>query len=417
MMLIMLSLALLIDHMKKGGAAAKLAWPRLKDYFARFGLCTKLCFELDVFAPTLSKLPIFIRPRQLGKHKLGDESSVEQQDSAIQLSRDGPKSDQWEDLLDGDGTEEETDSKTETLSDEKETSSDCSNENERHEFTSAVQSFWPDCNIVFENVARSVHNIRNFNDETTPFVGEEAQRRSVAQLEVSMAVCPDLDHDEKSDSGADSLASIPNDLPSGNAKTATLQLVRIVNDVPIIENAEAHSCGLVHGTANKRIWGSFGLDIERSATVAPDSGVSTPSFLLRDSGLVAPFINKNGNHKQLEADDFGTNHEQSYESNRKRRTMGGSPPRDLSPANVRVGTILLVVNVRANPSSLPLPTLSKVSSCVWNYHCYSLIKWIKQVYMFVLNLAIILNIFFSSIIHRDAFLSTICPSTKPYNWV
>ena len=236
---------------------------------------------------------------------------------------------------------------------------DCSNRNERREFAKAVKTFWPSSNITVDNVARSVRTIRTCSDGTT-LSKKGTERDSTVQLEVSMAVCPDLEYDPNGDSIVESGLSPPTDNLPDKTKAASLQLVRIVNDVPIIENAEAHSCGLVHGVANKRVWGSFGLDIERSTTRKSSINLSTPSFLLRDSNLIAPFINKNRNHKLLAADDHETNLDQEQKANKKRRKWGAYPSQNLRPAELRIGTILVVVHIRANPSSLPLPTLSKV---------------------------------------------------------
>ena len=329
----------------KGGVAAKLAWPRLFDYFTRFKLCTKLHFQLDVFAPTLSKLPIFIRPRNADKIEF-EGPLLEGRESTPRLSQDCVNGDQWRDPLDSEGSEDgDVSNGKETLANEKEKSIDCSDRNDRYEFADAVRSFLPKYNVPYDNVARSIHNLRNFNDET------ETRSMSMVQLEVGMAVCPHEDLDQRSNSSIDSSATT-------SEKAATLQLVRIVNDVPIIENAEAHACGLVHGVANKRVWGSFGIDIEKTSTTASNTSLPAPSFLLRDSSLVAPFINRNANHQQLETDDCDTDHDENCKSNRKRR-KGALPGKYLRPVNVRIGKILVVVHVRANPSSLPLPTLSK----------------------------------------------------------
>ncbi len=292
-----------------------------------------------MFAPTLSKLPIFIRPRNADKIEF-EGPLLERRESTTRLSQDCADGDQWKHPLDSEGSDDGNDSNSkETLANEKEKSVDCSDRNDLYEFADAVRSFLPKCNVPYENVARSVHNLRNFNDET------ETQRKSMVQLEVSMAVCPDEDLDQRSNSSIDS-----------SEKATTLQLVRIVNDVPIIENAEAHACGLVHGVANKRVWGAFGIDIEKTTTTASNTSLPTPSFLLRDSSLVAPFINRNANHQQLETEVCETDHDENCKSNRKRRKGAQNY---LRPVNVRIGKILVVVHVRANPSSLPLPTLSK----------------------------------------------------------
>jgi hypothetical protein len=322
-----------------------------------------------VFAPTLSKLPIYIRPRNIDKGESRYSSALKKRECALETAPDYSNSDEWDDLLDGDDGEEENDhDDMEALLSKKQKwhdSSDAANnirniDPHRYEFVHAVQSFWPNRSIVYDNVARSVHDIRNYNHKKTP-TGKGKAGNSGCQMEVNMVVCPHSDHDEKGNSSDDSAATTSIDVLSGDETAATLQLVRIVNGVPIMESAEAHSCGLVHGIANKGVWGSFGLDIERSTTMAPDtSSSSTPSFLLRDSSLIAPFINKNLNHKQLKVDDYDTIHNHNHEEAKTKRKREALPQKDLLPANLRIGTILIVVQIRAAPSSLPLPSLSKV---------------------------------------------------------
>jgi hypothetical protein len=319
-----------------------------------------------VFAPTLSKLPIYIRPRQVGKDQSRDLTALKKRECALEPARDYPNSDEWDDLLDGDDGEQESDNNDveALLNTKKLKENDYADTNNitkidphRYDFVHAVQSFWPKSSIVYDNVARSVRDIRNYNHRTTPAKKEEA-RNSGCQMEVNMVVCPRSENDEIGNSSYDSAATTSSEVLSGDETAAKLQLVRIVNGVPIMESAEAHSCGLVHGISNKGVWGSFGLDIDRGTTVAPDtSSSSTPSFLLRDNSLIAPFINKNLNHKQLKVDDYNSIHSHDNKAEKKKRERD---QKDLLPANVRIGTILVVVQIRAAPSSLPLPSLSKV---------------------------------------------------------
>jgi hypothetical protein len=315
-----------------------------------------------VFAPTLSKLPIYIRPRKIGKLDLKTcERAVE-----IETSQDSHNSDEWEDLSDCDNREEEKSyMDTDALINKQEwdESFDGETDSHRYDFVNAVRSFWPNRNTTYDNVAWSVRKIRKYNDETQS-TAKEANEKSEAYLEVNMAVCPHSNQDENCNSSVESAAT--SDILSGEEKAATLQLVRIVNGVPIIESAEAHSCGIVHGIANKRVWASFGLDIDRSTATASDNTVCAPSFTLRDSPLIASFFNKSLNHKQLRTNDNDTIQNQSLEANKKKRKREILPQKDLLPANARIGAILIVVHVRAAPSSLPLPTLSKVRFSTWS---------------------------------------------------
>ena len=251
---------------------------------------------------------------------------------------------------------------------------------DRLAFFRAAKIYWPKRKIEYQNVARSVHNISNRGH--VPLDGKEREKNhSELKIEICMVVCPHHRQDQNLASSIDSAhnsASTEDEVSETDAfavqdHTASLQLVRMVNGVPILDSAEAHSCGLVHGLANKIVWGSFGLDIERNTTVASDataldsSDVSscTPRFHLRDSNLITPFIRRNLNHKQLKADDQQTIGGDCLPvEEKKKRKMDMLSQNDILPANVRIGSMLVVVHIRAAPSSLPLPTLSKVSAYI-----------------------------------------------------
>jgi hypothetical protein len=202
-----------------------------------------------------------------------------------------------------------------------------------------------------------------------------------------MVVCPYSKQDEKNSTtgSVSSSSSFDDDIDTtgddalGDRQVATLQLIRMVNGVPILDSGEAHSCGLVHGVANKIVWGSFGLEVTKNADTIHETHdttshshhptTSTPSFQLRDSNIIAPFINRDINHRQLRASNRdtindGDDDNDDEEENKKRKRDDDDYQDGLLPANIRIGTILVVVQIRAAPSSLPLPTLSKVR-CIY----------------------------------------------------
>jgi hypothetical protein len=157
--------------------------------------------------------------------------------------------------------------------------------------------------------------------------------------------------------------------------TATLHLVRFVNGMPLLDGIEAHSCGLVHGLANKSVWGQFGLNVTQRSTIAQAQYRGwTPTFDLQDSAQVAPFIERqSNNHLPLSENvEFSSrgNFKDSDESSWRGRTVAkngckrdrrASNQELLLPAHLRLGHVLVIVRIWAAPSSLPLPTLCKVS--------------------------------------------------------
>eukprot|EP00536_Pseudo-nitzschia_multiseries_P003061 jgi/Psemu1/63970/estExt_Genemark1.C_430077 len=394
-----------------GGSAAKRAWPRLHDYFTRFRLCPDLHFELDVFAPTLSRVPIFVRPFAANRAPIETEdksvSETSQEQVKAELLGGGTtgSEDPWGDLMEDDDQGESdndndqgnkpkhwVDTEPPPRGNAADTAAAAHRnaDPDRLAFFNAARSFWPKRNLRYQNVARSVRSIRGRTPDNLTADGTGAEKAPELRLEVGMVVCPrSRSRSEESPVRVRPAVECAADTPScGNGEgededdnedtgptdpTASLQLVRMVNGVPILDGAEGHSCGLVHGLANKIVWGSFGLDVDKSATMSPEieTGINTeietntvahdpssytPRFRLRDSHLIVPFLGRNQNHKQLER----RNSTQEPPTNKNKRTMESVSRTDLLlPANVRIGTILVVVDIHAAPSSLPLPTLSK----------------------------------------------------------
>jgi hypothetical protein len=168
----------------------------------------------------------------------------------------------------------------------------------------------------------------------------------------------------------------------GESPSANLMLIRMVNGVPLLDGAEASACGLVQGITQKQsTWNSFGLRVTPTTSLGAfaeveddDDGESSslgpgelfvPTYAVRDSDQVAPFI-RSGTHDlyDMEAWDDGAEGDDSSSSGDER---GRRPSRkkkstknEFLPAHLRLGNILLIVQITAKPSSLPLPTLSKV---------------------------------------------------------
>jgi hypothetical protein len=158
-----------------------------------------------------------------------------------------------------------------------------------------------------------------------------------------------------------------------------MMMIRMVNQIPLLDGSEASSCGLVQGLLlKKKMWNSFGLEVSSDGLLLHRRGVvedekrsipQLPTFQVRDSDQVAPFF-RSTNHSLLEEDstsdeeseededDNQNGFEEGYPFRRKRRR--NRRRKLLLPAQIRLGNILVIVQIDAEPSSLPLPTLSKV---------------------------------------------------------
>lgn len=220
--------------------------------------------------------------------------------------------------------------------------------------------------IEIKNVAHSVNPI-----------GRVSRHNQDAQptLEVDLIIYGPGDGDDSLDGDGSLVDDVLATSPS-----AKLMLVRMVNGVPLLDGAEATACGLVQGIVQKQsTWNSFGLHVspatsdrdfpfeqndDSSADTEDDHADSgmpgelfVPTYDVRDSDQVAPFIRRN-THDLYDMDNEDDGSASSGDDGSAR---GGRRDRNgFLPAHLRLGNILLVVQIHAKPSSLPLPTLSKV---------------------------------------------------------
>lgn len=223
--------------------------------------------------------------------------------------------------------------------------------------------------VSIESVAMESHPIRRY--------GENAlHTKSTSVLEVSMVVFgQELDCQDSDDGSAyneHSQFKQKNDSP----KVAALQLVRMVNGVPLLDSPEAVACGLVQKiSANATIWNSFGLDLAlmKLNDSGEHAGDDAPMFAVDDSAQVAPFFRESvhGLFEGRENDSDWSSDGETFDPNPKRKRKkekGGLL--SLLPAALRLGEMMMIVQIRAKPSTLPLPTLSKVRfvmSCLFVY--------------------------------------------------
>jgi hypothetical protein len=136
---------------------------------------------------------------------------------------------------------------------------------------------------------------------------------------------------------------------------ACMELVRMVNSVPLLDGVESIACGLVRATKSSTVWSSFGLTVLGATESDEDTWINR--FRIRDSDQVAPFFQQS-NHNLWDGNEGNDLHHddasQLEEKKRKRRSA-----KLMLPANVRLGKILVVVNVQAAPNMIPMPTLTK----------------------------------------------------------
>jgi hypothetical protein len=287
--------------------------------------------SLEVLAPTLSKLPIFVRQLQ--------EASDNDTDPVI----DEEDEEAWVDNLE-DTVDQESQEKDEPVVTHK-------SEPQRKAIHKAVQTYLQR-SIQLGNVAHSIQPIRLLQ-QTGSASSEPANTTPPPQLQVDMIVCGP--NDDSDDTSADE-------------PVATLKLIRMVNRIPLLDGAEAAACGLVQGMSNKQIWGSFGLSVGKLSWSSSDDQVCwVPTFEVQDSDQVAPFFQSQTHalwEPREDHDDDGDTDDIEARFRRKRKQASRSW---LLPAKVRLGEIIVIVQIHADPLSLPLPTLSKVRTTILSY--------------------------------------------------
>jgi hypothetical protein len=103
---------------------------------------------------------------------------------------------------------------------------------------------------------------------------------------------------------------------------------------------------------------------DESSPIVPGENFA-PMYAVRDSDQVVPFI-RSGTHDQYDMDEWDEESQYDDDSSSGDEREGRSTQRKRSarnkflPAHLRLGNVLLIVQITAKPSSLPLPTLSKV---------------------------------------------------------
>lgn len=231
--------------------------------------------------------------------------------------------------------------------------------------------------IKLENVAHSCQSI---------FRGKQSSLDQ-PMIEVDMIIheCDD-DDDLCAENEHQSLDSSRDTAQNMHDRSkANVMLVRMVNHVPLLDGAESVACGITLGLQQKTMWNSFGLEISAVMDTLIDGdckdsfiheGILAPTFYLRDSAHVELFISKpNRNHAMISDDDSisnGTDSEDSdvenalqRRSSKRKKRRGRSSLRSLKPAGLRLGNILVIVHLSAKSADLPLPTLSKVRLLVF----------------------------------------------------
>ncbi len=230
--------------------------------------------------------------------------------------------------------------------------------------------------VPVENIAHSNQRIRIEGGK----LESDTRKSNGPSLEVCMIVC-EREEEESNDEQEFSDEDTINSNADIDPKTAKIFLIRMVNEIPLLDGAEASACGIVQGIARKRsMWNSFGLDVAPlSQSALPtnicnktsqhnhresSSFLQIPTFCLRDSLSVAPYFSSQNRAHSLFNDDIEEDESTcssidniSIDDGRKRKKK---PKVLLLPAGLRLGKILIIVQLRANPMDLPLPTLSKV---------------------------------------------------------
>jgi|AntRauTorckE5430_2_1112549.scaffolds.fasta_scaffold03504_3 hypothetical protein len=308
-----------ISLLLPGGIGASEAWPRLAEYFARFQLSLGLKCSLEVMAPSLSRLPLFIRPPTEELKKTQDKENCfipkfssppkviqqprEEEPGNGTTDEETKGSKDFYDFLDNhqctpdnkemqnSGLVESNHTKNIDKNDLDTEDNGCILELEDvfispskspdrrrgpavRRIEISARKLQEDVNlerriqmqnsvgaylkkpIELANVAHSSQKIRRSD------VIDTKMADSAPTLDVDIIISA-FDEEEKafySEEGND--RAIPNDGCSEiDRSKAKIMLIRMVNRIPMLDSAEASACGIVRGLQHKSLWNSFGLEI------------------------------------------------------------------------------------------------------------------------------------------------------------
>lgn len=303
---------------------ASMAWKRVAIYISRFRLSSVRC-SIEVLAPTISSLPLFVQRQEWPPMS---DSNIKN-DAKWHLAE----------ALDSQEDEEAVCDREELNKAQKAAEGRFLFQRQALVHSSQTYEFF-ELPIKLQNVAYSETPIRIVGAKPTP----QDFTTCTPSLEVSVVVSP-----QEESTQTDS-----------RQPGAVLELVRMVNFVPLLDGAEACACGLVKAIQNRTTWGVFGLTVENTLAENDHSDNQDTSWVqhfgLRDSDQVAPYYQSH-NHQLWEAENRSKGGRTCDFADIKKRK--GEPELFTMPAKVRLGRVLVIVNIRAAPSMLPLPTLSK----------------------------------------------------------
>ena len=479
----------------QGGIPAQKAWPRLAEYFARFQLSLELKCSLNVLAPSLSSIPLYIRPpletetmelsrkeiqqrgeeistksipkskifpnnildkdEECGEYYWGDKIIVDDylknknkdvllidldQDNSINIDR-CPKTCElkvkekkisqnkiqdrnvkysehhWDDRIIIDEKDANKIIVLESLEQDNSINTDgtpktCELKNkekknmrdeQRRKMIQKAASSYLNKLVDLQNIAYSIQPIRQQTNRSNSGNAYSKVYGNSPMLEVDVIVhgpeeeendnfMEKMKHDGFNESSNSyevdrhEVATIQTS-DSHDNKSAKVLLVRMVNCIPLLDGAEASACGLVHGLMkNQSIWNSFGLEVSNCSILDKDltgainspsitSELFIPTLSLRDSAQVSPFFSQDisltlnrGSKIEDVVNDNNQILNRTNETSTKERRKQDKKVLFL-PAGLRLGNILIILQLHAKPSELPLPTLSKVNTLYLTVIC------------------------------------------------
>lgn len=272
------------------GEEAVRAWPRLAEYFARFQLSIDLPCSLEVKAPTLQNRPLYIRPpveierRMTRKRNMSLTADLMSDANNDDDSDEGSNIHNWEggDGFDaGNSVDDNINSQPKPSKAARRRAEEELQKKKRISLIhKAALTYKGRADLKVENVAHSTQTIRRSKGS-----GQTTSSKDGPVLEISFVVFGPEPNDD--DENSDHESHHPR---SQNAK---LQVVRMVNGIPLLDSSEALACGVVQKVSNNAAaWNSFGLTVAQKTVddldPVPLDERSTPTFEINDSAQVCP---------------------------------------------------------------------------------------------------------------------------------
>jgi hypothetical protein len=332
----------------QGGMVALKAWPRLAEYFARYQLSLGLKCSLEVLAPSLSRVPLLIRPsfatvdlyqnhvRKEQVDGLSKECSCQINTTPNQLYNNVTLTQEQQNATEDDSsyTDDIFDLSESQVTGPSPSRVSLVNKSEHDHKGDIAKTHGIGFNVDLEDIFESSAShaqpnkrcLENRQYEAKKKDSNRRQRRDLMRKAVGVYLKKTIDvinvaHSKQIirrniTNTAAHLTSYPtvevdvivsgiDDIMNENTPAygdfalsgndadyskARIMLIRMVNGIPLLDSAEVSACGVVRCLQHKTLWNSFGLEISPLTTQSLPGVIEKTCYSIPETLNVPTFL-------------------------------------------------------------------------------------------------------------------------------